>query len=59
MLSTIPFLVLLALLGLLAIAIMIIAFPGSQPIATPRPQVREQGVAQPGWFQEAQKEMHH
>jgi hypothetical protein len=58
MLSTIPFLVLLVLLAVLAIAIMIIAFPGSQPIQKPRLAVHEQGVARPGWFQEAQKEMH-
>ena len=59
LLSTVPFLVLLALLGVLAVAIMIIAFPGNQPV--PKPATagpREVGVAPPGWFQEAQKEMH-
>jgi hypothetical protein len=59
MLSTLPFLVLMGLLAVLAVGIMIIAFPGSQP--KPRPQQRaapEQGRADRGWFQEAQKEMH-
>ena len=59
MLSTVPFLVLLVLLAVLAVSIMISAFPGSQPIHKPRPPIHEQGVAQPGWFQEAQKELHH
>ena len=60
LLSTVPFLALLALLAILAVAIMFIAFPGSQPRPKPKPpQEQEQGVAQRGWFQEAQKEMHH
>jgi hypothetical protein len=60
LLSTLPFLALLGLLAILAVAIMIIAFPGNQP--TPRAKAaaqQEKGVAQRGWFQEAQKEMHH
>jgi hypothetical protein len=60
LLSTLPFLALLALLGVLAVAIMVIAFPGAQPQQKP-PQVaqKEQGVAGKGWFQEAQKDFHH
>ena len=59
MLSTVPFLALIALLGVLSVAIMVLAFPGSQPPPRPRPvAAHEQGVAQRGWFQEAQKEMH-
>jgi len=60
LLSTIPFVALLGLLGVLAVAIMIVAFPGTQPQAKP-PQVaqREQGVAPRGWFQEAQRDFHH
>jgi anti-sigma factor RsiW len=59
LLSTIPFVALLALLAVLAVSIMIAAFPGTQPqqhapVAAPR----EQGVAPRGWFQEAQKEFH-
>jgi hypothetical protein len=59
LLSTVPFLALLGLLAILAVAIMVIAFPGRQP--KPKPQqvaAQEKGVAQRGWFQEAQKEMH-
>jgi hypothetical protein len=59
-LSTLPFVALLAALALLAIAIMVVAFPGAQPQSrTDRVAAREQGVAQKGWFQEAQKEFHH
>lgn len=60
LLSTLPFIALLALLAVLAVGIMIIAFPGSQP--RPRPQqvaAHEKGRAERGWLQEAEKEMHH
>jgi hypothetical protein len=59
LLSTVPFIALLGLLGILAVAIMIIAFPGNQP--QPRPQqaaAKERGRAERGWFQEAQKQFH-
>lgn len=60
LLSTVPFLLLFGLLAILAVAIMIVAFPGNQPSPkTKTAAQREQGVAQKGWFQEAQKEMHH
>ena len=60
MLSTLPFLVLIAFLAILSVAIMIIAFPANQPRSRPRQAPpREQGVAPRGWFEEAQKEMHH
>ena len=58
LLSTVPFVALLAALGMLSVAIMIAAWPWSQP--RPRPQQpveHERGVAAKGWFQEAQKEM--
>jgi hypothetical protein len=58
MLSTIPFLILLSLLAVLAIAIMVVAFPGNQPVQKPKPAAHEPGVAERGWFKEAQKEMH-
>lgn len=59
-LSTLPFLALLGALALLAVAIMVIAFPSGQPQSrTDRVAPREQGVAQKGWLQEAQKEFHH
>lgn len=58
LLSTLPFLALLALLGVLAVAIMVVAFPGSQPEHKPEPVVaKEQGRAERGWFQEAEREM--
>ena len=59
LLSTLPFLALLALLAVLSAAIMIVAFPGKKPAARPASaHVRQQGVAAPGWFQEAQKQFH-
>jgi ferric-dicitrate binding protein FerR (iron transport regulator) len=59
LLSTVPFLALIALLAVLGASIMMVAFPGSQPASKPRADPpKEQGVAQRGWFQEAQKEMH-
>lgn len=59
-LSTVPFLVLLALLAVLAVGIMVTAFPGSQPLGKlPEVKKKELGVAPKGWFQEAQKEFHH
>lgn len=56
LLSTIPFLALIAALAILAVAIMITAWPGSQPQIVQRPAPKQQGVAQKGWFQEAQKD---
>lgn len=59
LLSTIPFLALIALLGVLAIGIMISAFPGTQPVEKPKQVAQhELGVAPKGWFQKAQKEFH-
>lgn len=59
LLSTVPFLTLIALLAVLAIAIMIIAFPGTQPQQRAgKPDAQEKGVAQRGWFQEARKQFH-
>jgi ferric-dicitrate binding protein FerR (iron transport regulator) len=60
LLSTLPFLALIVLLAVLAVAIMIVAFPGNQPQPKPKqvPQ-QEKGVAQRGWFEEAQKQFHH
>ena len=59
LLSTLPFIALMALLAVLVVAIAIIAFPGSQPTPTAKQvAAKEQGVAQRGWFQEAQKQFH-
>ena len=59
LLSTVPFLALLVLLAVLAAAIMVAAFPGSQPQhEATQPIAHERGVAPKGWFQEAQREFH-
>jgi hypothetical protein len=56
-LSTLPFALLLAALGVLAVAIMVVAWPGSQPQPRPRAEPpRELGVAPPGWFERAKRE---
>ena len=59
MLSTLPFLVVIGLLGVLAVGIIIAAFPGTQPpIQAPQLAQRQQGVAPRGWFQEAERDFH-
>ena len=56
-LSTLPFLILLGGLAVLAIGIAVAAWPGSQPPRkAPAAAQPERGVAAKGWFQEAQKE---
>ena len=59
-LSTLPFLVLFGALLLIAVGIMIAAWPGghSQPNRSQQVASRELGKAEKGWFQEAQKEFH-
>jgi hypothetical protein len=58
MLSTLPFLALFALLGVLTVAIILLAFPGNQAPHHPRGVApAERGVAPRGWFQDAQKDM--
>jgi hypothetical protein len=59
-LSTLPFLALLAGLGVMAVAIAIAAWPGNQPPPVVYAAVQaERGVAPPGWFEDAKREMHH
>lgn len=57
LLSTLPFLGLIVLLAVLGIAIILAAIPGSQP-QPKQMAAKEQGVAERGWFQEAQKQFH-
>ena len=57
LLSTIPFLALLGALAVLAVAIMVLAWPGGQELPRPKAAAHELGTAEKGWFQEAQKEM--
>src|SRR5437588_8065025 len=54
LLSTLPFMALIMAMAVLAVGIMILAFPGAQPQRQQRPAARQQGVAPKGWFQEAQ-----
>jgi hypothetical protein len=57
LLSTVPFLVLLAALAVLSVAIMITAWPGRDRQPRPQKVVQlERGVAQRGWFEEAEKQ---
>lgn len=59
LLSTAPFLVLIGLLGLMAVAIMIAAIPGSQPMPRlAKAAPRQDGIAAKGWLQEARKDFH-
>ena len=58
-LSTIPFAAILAVLAVLAVAIIFAAFPGKQAAQKPKQAAaHEQGVANRGWLQEAQKQFH-
>lgn len=57
-LSTVPFLLLIAALGILGVAIMITAYPGSQPQPSVAAEQPELGVASKGWFQDAEKDFH-
>jgi hypothetical protein len=56
LLSTLPFIALIAALGLLAVAIMIAAWPGRPERHPPPRQQHEQGVAPKGWYQKAERE---
>ena len=60
LLTTLPFVALLGAMILLTAAIVVIAWPPSQPqIAAPVPvKVPELGTAPKGWLQEAQKQFH-
>jgi hypothetical protein len=58
LLSTVPFLLLIGLLAVLVVAIAVTAYPGSQPQPKPKEvAAKEQGVAERGWFQDAEREM--
>jgi hypothetical protein len=57
-LSTLPFLILMGALLVIAVGIIVAAWPGTQPQPNPKSAAKELGTAQKGWFQEAQKEFH-
>ena len=53
LLGMIPFLLLMMALGVLAVAIMVAAFPGQvRPAPKSQPAVQEQGTAAPGWLKQ-------
>jgi hypothetical protein len=56
MLSTLPFIAIMLVLAVLMVLFAVAAWPPSQPEFPDRPQPREIGTAQRGWFQEAKKE---
>ena len=55
-LSTLPFLLLMAALGAIALAVFLVAWPGSQPQTQPRLEAKEPGVADRGWLEDAERE---
>lgn len=55
-LSTFPFVAMILLLAMLIVLFAVAAWPGSQPKFEQKPQPRELGTAQRGWFQEAEKQ---
>lgn len=55
-LSTLPFLVLMAAMLVISIGLFVAAWPAGHPQPQPRQVAQEQGVAKKGWFQEAEKE---
>ena len=57
-LSTLPFLLLMAALLVIGIAIFLAAWPGGRPQPAPKPDVEEQGVAKRGWLEDAEREFH-
>lgn len=58
MLSTFPFVAMLAVLGVMAIAMMIAAWPGTnRPAPHTAASSSEVGTAPRGWLQEARREM--
>jgi len=58
-LSTLPFLLLIGAVALLAVAIIVAAWPGRpKPARPPQDEQRELGTAPSGWFEEAKREFH-
>lgn len=58
MLSTFPFVALIAVFGIMTVVIMVMAWPGNErPAVHARPATHELGTAPRGWMQEARREM--
>jgi hypothetical protein len=58
LLSTLPFLILLGALAVIAVGIIIAAFPGTQAEPQLKPAPREIGTAPKGWLKEAERQFH-
>ena len=59
-LSTLPFLLLIAALFVIAAAIIVAAWPGNWPAPRPKPEVKhELGTAEKGWLDRAKRDMKH
>lgn len=56
MLSTLPFLLLMIALILIAIAVFFVALPGSAPKRDAVPKAQEEGTAPRGWLEDAERE---
>ena len=57
MLSTFPFLALIAIFGVMTVIILVAAWPGREHPVHERTAAHEVGTAAKGWFQEAKREM--
>ncbi len=57
-LSTLPYLALIGVLAVLTVAIAIAAFPGEQPLPKVQVAAHQQGTADKGWLEEAEREFH-
>ncbi len=55
-LSTLPFLLLMGALLVMAFAVFLVAWPGSRPEKQPQLEEREHGVAKRGWLEDAERE---
>lgn len=55
-LSTLPFLLLMGALIVIAAAVIFAALPGSAPRPEPTPKPAEKGVAERGWLEDAERE---
>ena len=58
MLSTFPFMALIAVFAVMTVIILFAAWPGREHAVQQRPAAHEVGTAAKGWFQEARREMH-
>ena len=57
-LSTLPFMLLMAALLVVTLGIFLVAWPGGRPEQQPKVEAREQGVAPRGWLEDAEREFH-